>query len=116
MAVIVPNPCEKCYKFNKLMNSKKLPTDFTKYKWHTLMLFKYIVNKGSSVPELNSKKITPYCDKIIDLLNSPREDFLKAYSECVDIVIQSGDVTKDRLKRNLYTNELRKIAIHIKKQ
>lgn len=99
------------YKFNKLFNSKKLPGYFSKYRWHTLMLLKYIINNGSKTPELNSKKITQYCKNIIDVLSSTREDFLKHYQVCVEIIEEGGWATKDRLKRSLHTVELKNILM-----
>jgi AIPR protein len=97
------------YKFTKLFNSKKLPGDFSKYRWHTLMLLKYVVNRNIKAPELNSKKITPYCQKILEILSSPREDFLKNYQTCVEVIEAGGWATKDRLKRSLHTEELKQI-------
>ncbi len=100
------------YKFTKLFNSKKLPGNFSKYKWHTLILLKYIINGNKKAPELNSKKITPYCQKIVETLSSPREDFIKNYQACVEVIEAGGWATKDRLKRSLHTEELRQILIN----
>jgi hypothetical protein len=82
-----------------------------KYRWHTLMLLKYVINENGKTPELNSKKITPFCQKIIEVLSSPREDFLKNYQTCVDVIEAGGWATKDRLKRSLHTEELKQIMI-----
>jgi AIPR protein len=100
------------YKFTKLFNSKKLPGNFSKYRWHTLTLLKYIINGNSKAPELNSKKVTPYCQKIVEVLSSPREDFLKNYQVCVDVIEAGGWATKDRLKRSLHTEELKQILMN----
>ncbi|KYC36338.1 hypothetical protein WA1_42210 [Scytonema hofmannii PCC 7110] len=97
------------YKFNSLFNSKKLPGDFGKYKWHTLMLLKYVINKNEKLHPMNSKKIEKYCERIIDRLKAPNKDCLKYYKECEDIITKAGLVTKDRLKRSLYTNELKQL-------
>jgi len=99
------------YKFTKLFNSKKLPGDFSKYRWHTLMLLKYVINGNSKTPELNSKKITSYCQKIVEVLSSPREDFLKNYQMCVEVIKAGGWAKKDRLKRSLHTEELKQILM-----
>lgn len=97
------------YKFNRLFNSKKLPGNYGKYKWHTLMLLKYIINGKQKAPELNSKKITKYCTNIIEILNMPRDEHLKYFEKCKNIIEQGGWATKDRLKRALHTNELKDI-------
>ncbi len=99
------------YKFTKLFNSKKLPGHFSKYRWHTLMLLKYVINGKNKTPELNSKKITPYCQKIVEILSSPREDFLKNYQMCENVMQAGGWATKDRLKRSLHTEELKQILM-----
>lgn len=100
------------YKFNRLFNSKKLPGDFGKYKWHTLMLLKYVINGLDNAPEPNSKNITKYCTKIIDTLNKPRDEYLKCFEQCKDIIEAGGYATKDRLKRSLHTNELKQQMKH----
>ena len=97
------------YKFNRLFNSKKLPGNFGKYRWHTLMILKYVINGNQKPPELNSKKITKYCTKIIDVLNKPRDKHLKYYEMCKKIIEKGGWATKDRLKRVLHTNQLKEI-------
>jgi len=100
------------YKFNRLFNSKKLPGNFGKYKWHTLMILKYVVNGKSKTPELNSKKITKYCMNIIDALNQPREKQLEYFEICKNIIEKGGWATKDRLKRSLHTKELKDIVLN----
>lgn len=97
------------YKFNRLFNSKKLPGNFGKYRWHTLMLFKYIVNDGESTPQLNSKNINKYCEKIIHALNQSREKQLEYFEICKDIIEKGGWASKDRLKRSLHTTELKNL-------
>ncbi|MGP9766673.1 AIPR family protein [Halomonas sp. AOP13-D3-9] len=97
------------YKFNRLFNSKKLPGNFGKYRWHALMLLKYIINGAEKAPELNSKKIDKYCIKIIKSLNEPRDTHIKHFEICKTIVEKGGWASKDRLKRSLHTNELKNI-------
>ena len=98
------------YKFIRLFNSKKLPGDFGKYRWHTLMLFKYVINGNQKTPKLNSRKITPYCTNIIKALNKPRDEHFKYFEKCQEIIEKGGWVTKDRLKRALHTSELKEIV------
>ncbi|MBO2566350.1 AIPR family protein [Shewanella algae] len=97
------------YKFNRLFNSKKLPGNFGKYRWHTLMLLKYAINGKNNSPQVGSNKIEKYCNKIIDALNKPRDEHLVYFEKCKDIIEQGGWATKDRLKRSLHTNELKEI-------
>ena len=95
------------YKFASLLNSKKLPSDFGKYRWHTLTLLKYVINIDKKVPQMNSKKIVKYCETIIDKLNTQNRYCLKYYNECKDIINQAGPANKDKLKRKEYINELK---------
>ncbi|AWL12133.1 hypothetical protein HMF8227_01660 [Saliniradius amylolyticus] len=97
------------YKFNRLFNSKKLPGNFGKYRWHTLMLLKYIINGKRNSPKVGSKKIESYCNKIIEELNKPRDEYLVHFERCKEIIEQGGWASKDRLKRSLHTVELKEI-------
>lgn len=97
------------YKFNRLFNSKKLPGNFGKYRWHTLMLLKYIINGKGNSPQVGSKKIDKYCNRIIDELNKPRDEHFTHFEKCKEIIEQGGWASKDRLKRSLHTNELKEI-------
>lgn len=97
------------YKFNRLFNSKKFPGNFGKYRWHSLMLLKYVINGAEKSPELNSKKITKYCLNIIEELNKPRDDYFQYFENCKNIIEAGGWATKDRLKRSLHTSELKEI-------
>jgi len=97
------------YKFNRLFNSKKLPGNFGKYRWHTLMLLKYVINGKTKAPERNSKKMNKYCIAIIEALSEPRDDHLVYFERCKDIIGKGGWASKDRLKRSLHTSELKEI-------
>ncbi|MGB3694417.1 MAG: AIPR family protein [Spirulinaceae cyanobacterium] len=97
------------YKFKKLFNSKKLPKNSIKYKWHTLMLLKYVIKDKEDTPKLESKKITKYCQDIIKVLSSPREEFIDKYERCMEIIEAGGWVSKDRLKTSKHTEELKQI-------
>lgn len=98
------------YKFTRLFNSKKLPGNFGKYRWHTLMLLKYVINGSKKAPELNSKKIDKYCISIIKELNKPRDQHFEYFEKCQEIIEKGGWATKDRLKRALHTAELKEIV------
>ena len=75
------------------------------------MLLKYVINNDQKLPELNSKKITKYCTNIIEALNKPRDKHLAYYEKCKTIIEKGGWATKDRLKRALHTNELKRIMV-----
>ncbi|ABW30197.1 AIPR family protein [Acaryochloris marina] len=99
------------YKFVRLFNSKKLPGNYGKYRWHTLMLLKYAINGNQKVPEVNSRRINKYFTKIIEALNKPRDEHLEYYEICKSVIEEGGWATKDRLKRTLHTNELKALMI-----
>ena len=73
------------------------------------MLLKYVINGKDNSPQVGSKKIDKYCNKIIDILNKPRDEHLVYFEECKDIIEQGGWASKDRLKRSLHTSELKEI-------
>lgn len=97
------------YKFRKLVNNRKIPNNPIKYKWYALMLLKYVIKGNKKTPELGSKKITNYCEDIIKVLSSPREEYISKYEKCMRIVEAGGWVSKDRLKSSKHTEELKQI-------
>lgn len=50
------------YRIQLLIGNKKLPYNFSKYKWHMLMCLKYVITSEKG-PELYSNKIEHFCKK-----------------------------------------------------
>lgn len=69
------------------------------------MIVKYQL-AGSKIPALNSKKLDPACDKIIEPLKIGGRASLPPFQEALKIIDMAGEATRDRLKRQLYTQDL----------
>lgn len=63
------------YKLDNLLNSrakgkKKLDSKFKKYKYHLLMIFRYLVTNSKTPNINNEKQINSYCKKINSILHN----------------------------------------------
>lgn len=97
------------HNFLQLTNYEKLPKHLEKYKWHILMLLKYVINKNEVLPPINlkSKNIEGYCNKMIEKLKASDTSYLQYYKECENIINQAGPVTKQKLKDKQFTSDLK---------
>jgi hypothetical protein len=102
------------YRIKLLIGNKKIPYNFGKYKWHMLMCLKYVIT-GKSGPKLTSKKMESFCEQIINVCKYLNDENLNYFKKVENIIKQSekassdGVVSTDRLKRQAYTDELKKI-------
>lgn len=94
------------YRLELSFNNDYVPASYKGKKWHLLMAMKYM-SGGGKTPPLNSHKLEAYCRKILDVLDAGGKasatPFLAA-KECLDAL---GTTTRDRLKRQVFTDELR---------
>lgn len=96
------------YRITLLIGNKKLPYNFTKYKWHMLLCIKYLIC-GSKGPCLTSNKIEGFCKKIIEVCKETNDENLVYFKRAEDVIKQSGVVNRDRLKTQSYSEHLKKI-------
>jgi len=107
------------YKFHSLLNGKKIHGEFRKYKYHILMIFKYIAcwdfsKKGLSFPSPSDKKVRAYSEKMIDLLVSGKKTVggektkvQDLFEICVEVVKEAGTVEKKDFKKQQYIADIR---------
>lgn len=102
------------YRMKLLIKSQTIPSNFGKYKWHMLMCLKYVIT-GAKGPSLKEAKIEKFCGKIINVCKELNDDNLNYFKKVENIIKQSeeassdGEISKDRLKRQAYTNKLKRI-------
>lgn len=72
------------YKLEYLFRNKLLPTQFRKYRYHILMLFKYDFAQ-EKIPMLNANKITGLCDKILTCIND-NKNFMLELKKLMEII------------------------------
>jgi len=87
--VVFYTACLSLYRLHLLVASADIPQNMRKYKWHILVLVRAII-AGKEIPKLNSKKMEPYCQKIIGALSKHGSSVVEPFNKAVEI-IQSMD-------------------------
>ncbi len=97
--------CLSLYRLHLLVASADIPQNMRKYKWHILVLVRAIV-AGKDVPNLNSKKMDAYCQKIVKVFSKHGSSVIEPFSEAVDVIQSMDGITDDRLKRQVVMDEM----------
>lgn len=93
------------YRVHLLVSNGTIPQNMRKYKWHLLALLRLII-AGKTMPTLNSRKIEPYCQKIIDAFSKHGTSAVTPVKRAVTAVTSLGDVSADRLKRQAALDDM----------
>lgn len=94
------------YRLSLALSNNYVPPEFSKYKWHLLMIVKYRIC-GKKLPGLSSKRLDSSCERIVDALKMGGKASAKPFLEATSVIKAAGEASMDRLKRQAYTNELR---------
>lgn len=97
--------CLTLYRLHLYVASSNVPQNMRRFKWHILVMVCVII-AGKDKPGLKSKKMEAYCQKIIDKLTKPGEQALAPFKQAVDILVSMGDISDDRLKRQVVLDEM----------
>lgn len=97
--------CLTLYRLHLLVASSDLPQNMRKYKWHILVLVRAIV-AGKDVPNLNSKKMVNYSEKLISSFSKHGKSVLDPFKEAINIIQSFENLTDDRLKRQTVLDEM----------
>jgi hypothetical protein len=103
--IIFYSSCLALYRLHLLVSNGIIPQNMRRFKWHILVLIKTIV-AGKDCPNTNSKKIEPYCQKLIDTFFKHNDSAIALFSRAVEIIESLGEITDDRLKRQLVLEEM----------
>lgn len=103
--VIFYASCLTLYRLHLYVASSNVPQNMRRFKWHILVLVCAII-AGKDKPALKSKKMEAYCQKIIDKLTKPGEHALAPFKQAVDILETLGEISDDRLKRQVVLEEM----------
>jgi hypothetical protein len=103
--IIFYSSCLTLYRLHLLVSNGIIPQNMRRFKWHILVLVKIIV-AGNDCPNINSKKIEPYCQKIIDVFSKHSDSAISAFNQAVSIIESFGEITDDRLKRQSVLDEM----------
>jgi hypothetical protein len=93
------------YRIHVLTSGSVITNLARKYKWHVLPMVAAMV-AGKVVPPLNSKKIEPYCQAIIDVFQVQNDRINEVLTAATDVIMSLGDVSTDRLRRQTTIDEL----------
>ena len=95
------------YRLHLLVSNGTIPQNMRKFKWHILSLIRVII-AGEKMPDINSKKIDPYCQKIVDALSKHGSSAVTPFKKAAGIIESMGDISSDRLKRQAVLEEMLK--------
>lgn len=95
------------YRLHLLVSNGTIPQNMRKFKWHILALVRVII-AGEKMPELNSKKMEAYCQKVIDALSKHGATAVSPFKKAAAIVQSMGEISSDRLKRQAVLDEMLK--------
>jgi hypothetical protein len=90
--------CLTLYRLHLLVSSSVIPQNMKRYKWHLLVLVRVIVS-GKNIPKLNSKKIEPYCQKIVDAFSKYGDSVINPFQKAVKVIESMDHISADSLKK-----------------
>lgn len=105
LEIIFYTACLTLYRLHLLVSNRTIPQNMRRFKWHILVLVRTII-AGKDIPRLNSRKIEPYCQSIIDSLFHYGDSVIVPFSRAVDTIVSLGEITNDRLKRQAVLQEM----------
>ena len=76
------------YKIDYLIRNKQIPQSINKFRFHVLMVLKYIFLNPKPQPQLNSRDIERLCETILEIAND--HDTLMGYIERTRGIIESA--------------------------
>ncbi len=93
------------YRINLLVRKGKLLNSYTIYRWHILMIIKYIVCDRSLPQITNKKKCEKYCKKLIHILLN-NEESQQLFDKAIDIINEVGIKDRDVVRTAAYTQKI----------
>ena len=103
------------YRIEFLIRNKQIDQEYNKYRYHILMILKYLVLGDQKQPQLNSHKMETFCQEIQGILADSNK--LNQYVEfaCKIISDQVGDLSNaENAKTALITDKLKNAAMVVK--
>ena len=96
------------YKIEYLIRNKQIDQSFNRYRFHILMLLKYLVLNGAPQPQLNSNKMESLCHSIQEILNNNETQTEYINRACRIIASQVPDLSESASAKTLsITDKLR---------
>lgn len=91
------------YRLKLLLSNGSLDGKYAIYKWHILMILPFVINK-KVFPSIHTKKVEPYCQKIIAVCSQADEGCLNAFEAAIGVLNEIGlGATRDDIRSQAYT-------------
>ncbi|MCC7646538.1 MULTISPECIES: AIPR family protein [unclassified Janthinobacterium] len=93
------------YRIHLLSSNGGIAGAVRKYKWHILALVGAMIS-GKSVPQLNSKKIDTFAQKIIKVFQVQNDKINDTLTRAEALIAELGEISNDRMRRQGTLDEL----------
>jgi hypothetical protein len=97
--------CLTMYRFNLLVSNSAIPQNMKKLRWHFLPVI-YQIICSEKAPNLSSRKAEQHSNMIIETMKHHGEKATKTFEKVVEISKSIGEISSDRLKRQLILTEM----------
>lgn len=97
--------CVTMYRFNLLVSNSTVPQNMKRFKWHMLPLVRAVLF-GNKVVPLNSKEAEKAAQRVIEVMGQHGQSATDVFIKVVGICQGLGEVSADRLKRQLILSEM----------
>ena len=97
--------CVAMYRFSLLVSNSTAPQNMKRFKWYMLPLVRAMVS-GRDVQPLNSKQVERSAQQSINVMGQHGQPATVIFNRVVGICQGLGDVSSDRLKRQVILNEM----------
>lgn len=98
--------CVTMYRFNLLVSNSTVPQNMKRFKWHMLPLVRAILVGHNNVVPLNSKDAEKAAKRVIEVMGQHGQPATDVFNKVVGICQGLGEVSADRLKRQLIFTEM----------
>ena len=98
------------YKIEYLIRNKQIDQQYNRYRYHILMLIKYLVLEGDRQPPLNSHKMEQLCRKMQSIINDSNEFSLCIDNACKIIAREVDDLSDSENTKTAAITEKIRIA------
>lgn len=98
------------YRLELAMGNNYVPSRLRRFKWHMLTGLKYSIATSTDkpIPAVNSRQMDKFCSMIIDEIGPGGKAAATPFLRVASAVESFGEVSRDRLKRQTFTAELKK--------
>ncbi|EDX54308.1 conserved hypothetical protein (plasmid) [Bacillus cereus W] len=83
-------------KVDKILEENVIPKEYSKMRWHILMILKYLLLKGRKMEPLNSNSIKKWCEEVLNSISKDDELIKNMVLEAKDIIDASKVNVNDR--------------------